>query len=410
MKEKIYIVKKKLIKNNLKDNFILISQINGNIYIGPKLGKTFCLECYNDKIAERVNEVKNITDVKVIKNIIKIYKHLRQNQIGIICYTTKIYKKYLLPSVKNHRCNIINTDGLKYCCYKNVYGLIDSYKLNKENGLFIYRGVLDIKNISENYLTFSGKAASKKNAMLRFFGEAFERYIPQLYLKRNKYIIENFKIKRILDCSRLDWTQNKMTTIGLSSHNSRLKALKKGFYECIEHISLNSYVYDECKLYQVNSKYNYNSNIKIKQFLIKNEFNIPVILTFSKLKGKFNTFYGIGISSQEKAKKALTDSIYESLQILFEKKYLNLQNSELISNYENIFNSEYPKAKLNNSVFIMDLYNVIRKGYEYSVTLYKSGLRKIHIYNTSIKKNKKRLFELSTNQKLRKQILNDSGF
>jgi len=106
-------------------------------------------------------------------------------------------------------------------------------------------------------------------------------------IEKNKYIFPLYK--RLNGNAyewRLDWTKPNMTTKGFASHKSRLKALKNGFYENIEHISLFAYMKNKTNLYEFRGNFQRKGQIELKSFLIENQFHIPVILTISKLQKK----------------------------------------------------------------------------------------------------------------------------
>ena len=191
MKKKVLFVNKKLSNSDINNGIILIAQLETNLVIGPKISREFCMCCYNQKIAEHANP--NITIKFSLKKVLKLYSRLKKNQIAILKKNDVVIKKYLFPSVYNHDCNIINYHVLKKCTSTNSYGLVKSYKIRNEQNLYIIRGVLDIKNVYEDYITISGKSNNKREAILRFFGEALERYVPQLYLSRKKYVIQNLE-------------------------------------------------------------------------------------------------------------------------------------------------------------------------------------------------------------------------
>ena len=306
MKKKVLFVNKKLSNSDINKENILIAQLDTNLVIGPRITKEFCMCCYNQKIAERANP--NITIKFSLKKVLNLFNGLKKNQIAIIQQNAVVLKKYLFPSVYNHNCNIINYHVLKNCSSTNSFGLIRSYKMRKEQNLYIIRGVLDIKNIHEDYITISGKSKNKKEAILRFFGEALERYVPQLYLSRKKYVIQNFKIKNSYDSMRLDWTKKNMTTVGLSCHVSKIRSLKKGFYENIEHYCIKKFISGNFSIYPITESFENENGIDKRQFYIKNDLAIPVVITFVRQKVFEQTYYGIGISSQERILRAKRDS------------------------------------------------------------------------------------------------------
>ena len=410
MRNELFFVNSKICIQDIKKNRIFVSKIGDNIFVGPKICRAFCLDCYNLKIGDKSKFENNIIQSEFEKKINKLNKQLKPNQIGIIKKNGKIIKKYLFPAIATHECNILNTNSIKNCTYKNTYGLLKVYKYTKEKDFFIYRGVLDINHINEDYITVSGKSKKKRDALVRFFGEAFERYVSQLYIPQKIIKIKYFSVKKNILRDKDDWTKNNMTTVGLASHKSKLRAIKKGFYENIEHICLRDFIIDKNTLYEFKNQNKFYKNVEIKQLLLKNEFHIPMVITLSKFTHG-NPIFGIGISAQESVRKARRDSLYESLQILYEKKYKKIQSLELSCFYERMLNTSYKKVKANNSVFFIDFLLILLKGFEYTVTIYISGLKKNHIIRTAIKKKRdEKKMEFSNENINKKRILEDCGF
>lgn len=410
MKEKVLFVNKKLSDSDINKDTILIAQLEKNLVIGPKISKEFCMCCYNQKIAKQASP--KITIKFSLKKVLKLYNSLRKNQLAIINKNDVVIKKYLFPSVYNHDCNIINFHVLNKCTSTNSYGLIKSYKVWNEHNFYIIRGVLDIKGVHEDYITISGKSKNKREAILRFFGEAIERYVPQLYLSRKKYVIQNFRIKTSYDSQRLDWAKKNMTTVGLSCHVSILRSLKKGFYENIEHYSIKKFISGIFLIYPLTERFENENGIDKRQFFIRNDLAIPVVITFVRQKVLDQTYYGIGISSQERISKAKKDSLYEALQILYEKEYLKLNNKELTRIYEKIFNMKYKIIKVRNSFFFLDVYKILKDGFTYSITSYKTGLKNNYIFFTQLEKKseRKKINIESKSNKERRLLLQDCGF
>ena len=233
-----------------------------------------------------------------------------------------------------------------------------------------------------------------------------------MYLSQKKYVIQNFRIKTSYDSQRLDWAKKNMTTVGLSCHVSILRSLKKGFYENIEHYSIKKFISGIFLIYPLTERFENENGIDKRQFFIRNDLAIPVVITFVRQKVLDQTYYGIGISSQERISKAKKDSLYEALQILYEKEYLKLNNKELTRIYEKIFNMKYKIIKVRNSFFFLDVYKILKDGFTYSITSYKTGLKNNYIFFTQLEKKseRKKINIESKSNKERRLLLQDCGF
>lgn len=411
----------KYIKNvSTKNHCILYTIHNDYSIIGPKIDKNFCFTCFNEKIF-LYSKIKKLNKILLSKKeIIKVWKNLNSNQIAIIDSKKTVHYKFLLPTHFKHNCPIINSKILSHYNPSNVYGLLKSYSYNIINNFHIYRGVIDISNVNEYYLTVCGKSSTKKIALSKFLGEAYERYISHI---KKSFISLSFSQKKKLQIQKknayLDWTKNTATTVGTACHTSRFKALKKAFYEILERNYLFEYAFNNSKIYylkdQTSKSYN---NFLYKSFYIENVFKIPIIITFSKKTHKNINFYGIGICADSSHKKAIKASLEESIQNVIEKIFHNKSSPNLSLLYEEIFTLSYPTIKIRNSIFLLDFLKLIKYKYDIEISNFNINLKKLFVFKIVIKNMLRNSFEAYQKYKfinsketdIKLSLLRESGY
>lgn len=89
-----------------------------------------------------------------------------------------------------------------------------------------------------------------------------------------------------------------------------------------------------------------------------------------------------------------------------------MNNKELTRIYEKIFNMKYKIIKVRNSFFFLDVYKILKDGFTYSITSYKTGLKNNYIFFTQLEKKseRKKINIESKSNKERRLLLQDCGF
>lgn len=341
---------------NYENKFlILVSFVNNRLVIGPKISKYFCKECFIEKIAIKSNFYKSFS---VDKNFIySKWNTLKPLELCTIDENNSSLIRFLLPAVKEHSCSILKSNILRKYSLNRAYGLLKEYKKNYCNGLHIIKGVIDVNNVSETFLTVCGKDRDEKKAVRKFLGEASERYFSQLYKPNKELIISKGKIIFQKTNERFDWNSKNTfySTVGLASYTNFITSLKKSFYEVVERNYLYKFARNEVKILKTTTLTK-NNQLSIENFFIENEFSLPIIISLANQTINNSIFYGIGISASSKLREAKQNAENEALQILYEKQLINQNDNSLSVYYKKIFSNKDNINTLHSSFFLKDFF------------------------------------------------------